>query len=216
MPTLRAPRPTSCKYETNAAFGRRRIPYTSSEILERPKEEPKKSLDPDEDDKLTGDMRELYDRLLPSEESSRRRLQFVEKLKHILHTEFPGNEFNVHVFGSSGNMLYTSESDVDICIQTPMTRLEEMHMLAEALDKHGMERVVCIPGAKVRIVKVWDPELELASDMNVNNTLALENTRMIRTYVNIDERVRKLAMVVKYWTKQRILNDAGKPPKPDN
>lgn len=24
---------------------------------------------------------------------------------------------------------------VDICIQTPMKRLEEMHMLAEALDK---------------------------------------------------------------------------------
>jgi hypothetical protein len=26
-------------------------------------------------------------------------------------------------------------SPVDICIQTPMKRLEEMHMLAEALDK---------------------------------------------------------------------------------
>ena len=72
-----------------------------------------------------------------------------------------------------------------------------------------MEKVVCIPQAKVRIVKVWDPELKLACDMNVNNTLALENTRMIKTYVNIDERVRPLAMIVKHWTKQRILNDAG-------
>jgi DNA polymerase sigma len=72
-----------------------------------------------------------------------------------------------------------------------------------------MEKVVCIPGAKVRIVKVWDPELQLASDMNVNNTLALENTRMIKTYVQIDDRVRPLAMIVKYWTKRRIINDAG-------
>lgn len=73
-----------------------------------------------------------------------------------------------------------------------------------------MERVVCIPQAKVRIVKVWDPVLKLACDMNVNNMLALENTRMIKTYVQIDDRVRPLAMIIKYWTKQRILNDAGK------
>jgi DNA polymerase sigma len=72
-----------------------------------------------------------------------------------------------------------------------------------------MENVVCIPQAKVRIVKVWDPVLKLACDMNVNNTLALENTRLIKTYVQIDERVRQLGMIVKHWTKQRILNDAG-------
>jgi DNA polymerase sigma len=57
-----------------------------------------------------------------------------------------------------------------------------------------MERVVCIPAAKVRIVKVWDPELQLSCDMNVNNVAALENTRMINLYVQIDDRVRPLAM----------------------
>ena len=72
-----------------------------------------------------------------------------------------------------------------------------------------MERVVCVPNAKVPIVKIWDPELRLACDLNVNNTLALENTRMIRTYVEIDKRVRPLAMIIKHWTKMRILNDAG-------
>lgn len=72
-----------------------------------------------------------------------------------------------------------------------------------------MSKVVCVASAKVPIVKVWDPELELACDMNVNNTLALENTRMIKTYVMIDPRVRPLTMIVKHWTKQRILNDAG-------
>lgn len=74
----------------------------------------------------------------------------------------------------------------------------------------GMQKVVCVRSAKVPIVKIWDPELELACDMNVNNTLALENTRMIKTYVQIDERVRPLAMIVKYWTRRRIINDAGK------
>lgn len=73
-----------------------------------------------------------------------------------------------------------------------------------------MEKVICVPSAKVPIVKVWDPEVCLACDMNVNNTLALENTRMIKTYVQIDDRVRPLAMIIKHWTKRRILNDAGR------
>jgi DNA polymerase sigma len=77
-----------------------------------------------------------------------------------------------------------------------------------------MEKVVCVSSAKVPIVKIWDPELNLACDMNVNNTLALENTRMVRTYVSIDDRVRRLAMIVKYWTRRRIINDAGSPPQP--
>lgn len=72
-----------------------------------------------------------------------------------------------------------------------------------------MEKIVCISAAKVPIVKIWDPELELACDMNVNNTVALENTRMVRIYVEADPRVRKLAMIIKYWTRRRIVNDAG-------
>lgn len=69
--------------------------------------------------------------------------------------------------------------------------------------------MVCVSSAKVPIVKIWDPELGLACDMNVNNTLALENTRMVLTYVEIDERVRTLAMIVKHWTRRRTINDAG-------
>lgn len=69
---------------------------------------------------------------------------------------------------------------------------------------------MCVSNAKVPIVKMWDPKLDLACDMNVNNTLALENTRMVKTYIQVDPRVRELAMIIKHWTKQRILNDAGK------
>lgn len=73
----------------------------------------------------------------------------------------------------------------------------------------GMEKIVCRAAAKVPIVKYWDPVLQLHADLNVNNTLALQNTRMIKAYVQLDDRVRPLAKIVKYWTKRRILNDAG-------
>ena len=72
-----------------------------------------------------------------------------------------------------------------------------------------MEKVVCRASAKVPIVKCWDPVLRLAVDLNVNNPLALENTRMIKAYVQLDDRIRPLAKIIKYWTKRRILNDAG-------
>lgn len=72
---------------------------------------PKKYLNPAEEGKLTGDMRELYDRLYPSLGSDERRAKFVKKLGDILNKQWPGNDIKVKVFGSSGNLLCTDESD---------------------------------------------------------------------------------------------------------
>ena len=129
--------PVVCKFETGAEIRKRRIPYIEggNEELGPPKKEPKKTLEPDEHEKLSGDMRELYDRLLPSQESEERRAQLVKKLERILNEEWPGNDIRVNVFGSSGNLLSSSDSDVDICITTPLKRLESMHGIAMLLDK---------------------------------------------------------------------------------
>ena len=111
-PTGRGTYLTGCKYETATALGRRRIQYSvGGEKLERASTMPKKYLDPKEEGKLSGDMRELYDRILPSRESEERRAKFVKKLDFILNSQWPGNNIKVHVFGSSGNMLCTSDSD---------------------------------------------------------------------------------------------------------
>ncbi|PWY91457.1 hypothetical protein BO94DRAFT_462405 [Aspergillus sclerotioniger CBS 115572] len=201
---------SGCKYETAMAFFRRRIPYSlGADLLPEDKEGLKERLEPEEDKRLSADMLEVYDRLLPSAESDDRRRQLVRKLEKLFNDQWPGCNIKVHVFGSSGNKLCSSDSDVDICITTTYKELEHVCLLAEVLARHGMERVVCVSHAKVPIVKIWDPELRLACDMNVNNTMALENTRMVRTYVELDDRVRPLAMIIKHWTKRRILNDAG-------
>ncbi|SMQ48762.1 unnamed protein product [Zymoseptoria tritici ST99CH_3D7] len=203
--------PTLCKYETGDEIRKRRIPYVDGghEELGPPKKEPKKTLEPDEQEKLSGDMRELYDRLLPSEESEENRAKLLVKLERLLNEEWPGNDIRVKVFGSSGNLLSSTDSDVDICIIAPLPQLISMHTLASLLAKNGMEKVVCRAAAKVPIVKCWDPELQLAADLNVNNVQALQNTRMIKTYVELDDRIRPLAKIIKYWTKRRILNDAA-------
>jgi hypothetical protein len=113
--TLRPPaRPflPGCKYESGMAHFRRRIPYAiGADRLESSPTKVKKHLDPSEESRLTGDMRELYDRLLPTKESEEKRKKFVAKLERILNNRWPGNNIEVHVFGSSGNLLFTNDSD---------------------------------------------------------------------------------------------------------
>lgn len=129
--------PVVCKFETGPEFRKRRIPYVDGgeKELGPPKKELKKTLEPDEQSKLSGDMRELYDRLLPSDESEERRVGLVKKLERIMNEEWPGNDIKVSVFGSSGNLLSSSDSDVDICVTTSMAKLESMHSLAMLLHK---------------------------------------------------------------------------------
>lgn len=192
------------------ANAKRRVPYSlGPDKLDADPEVPKPALSPAEDARLTADMGELYNHLLSPPESEDRRKRLVEKLEIILRNQWPGYTITVNVFGSTGNKLGTTDSDVDICITTDCKELEHVCVLAEFLANQGMQRVVCISAAKVPIVKIWDPELRLACDMNVNNPVALENTAMIRAYVDIDERVRPLAMIIKHWTKRRVLNEAG-------
>ncbi|KAJ2160799.1 hypothetical protein GGF46_001987 [Coemansia sp. RSA 552] len=158
---------------------------------------------------LTAQMLHTYEtRLFPSAESIEVKRAFIEKFATILVAEFPDWEVDIHVFGSSVNGLGTSRSDVDICLTTEHRELENIFVLNRVLRKYGM-RTYCVPRARVPIVKIWDPALRIASDINVNNTIALHNTRMLQTFVALDGRVRPFVMAVKHWTKCREINDAA-------
>ncbi|KAF8543257.1 hypothetical protein BDD12DRAFT_874876 [Trichophaea hybrida] len=200
---------TGCLYETLLIDARRRMPYSLG-IDKLAREKPKlENLPQSQEEALTEDIEKEFERLKPSSESEIRRRKFLGKLSRILNEEWPGHDTKVHAFGSTENHLCMDDSDVDVCITTKCKEVESTCKLAAALAKRGMERIVCVPGAKVPIVKIWDPEYKVACDMNVNSTLALDNTRMIKTYVEIDDRVRPLALIIKHWTKQRILNNAA-------
>ncbi len=47
----------------------------------------------------------------------------------------------------------------------------------------------------------------LSCDICINNTLALHNTRLMATYASIDPRVRAFGSIIKYWAKQRRINE---------
>ena len=109
LPPLRG----GCRYQTAMAHTKRRMPYSiGSERLEKLSTlDIKSKLSDDEERKLTKDMRELYDRLLPTSQGEEKRKRLVEKLERLFNAEWPGHDIRVHVFGSSGNLLCTDESD---------------------------------------------------------------------------------------------------------
>lgn len=88
------------------------MPYSiGTDLLEKAIVTPQESLDPKDERKLTHDIRELYNKLIPTPESVKRRAQFIHKLETLLNKQWPGSDIKVNVFGSSGNMLCTNESD---------------------------------------------------------------------------------------------------------
>lgn len=110
MPALRL-NPSACRFMSTQT-SRRRIPYNiGTDLLPREDGKVKASLEPHEEKKLSGDMRELYDRLLPPTDEHDRRKQVVKKLQMMLSEEWPEKNIHVSKFGSSGNLLYTSKSD---------------------------------------------------------------------------------------------------------
>ena len=77
-----------------------------------------------------------------------------------------------------------------------------------------MENVYTVSAAKVPICRFFDPELyfiinvsQLNCDININNLMSLRNTELVKSYVNIDPRVKQLLMLIKHWAKKRRLND---------
>ncbi|MBE3048728.1 hypothetical protein IMZ48_40760, partial [Candidatus Bathyarchaeota archaeon] len=107
------PKSTACPYETAQMNTRRRVPYNiGNEKLERVDPSTlKRRLTEDEERKLTTDMRELYNRLLPTPEVEVKRKRLCEKLERIFNEEWPGHDIRVHPFGSSGNLLCSDDSD---------------------------------------------------------------------------------------------------------
>lgn len=102
-----------CPYETASVKFRRRVPYSvGNERLEKVDPDKIKSrLSEKEERKLSTDMREIYDRLLPSPEDKENREKLVQKLERMFNEEWPGHDIQVHPFGSSGNLLCSDDSD---------------------------------------------------------------------------------------------------------
>lgn len=88
------------------------MPYTiGTDLLPRETNPPIASLDKKEDRNLCSSMERLYDQLLPTGRSETSRKRVADKIGRILQEEWPNKHAEVSIFGSSGNLLFTNESD---------------------------------------------------------------------------------------------------------
>eukprot|EP00894_Picocystis_sp_ML_P002665 jgi/Pico_ML_1/53182/g3780.t1 len=119
----------------------------------------------------------------------------------------------IDIFGSAANSFGVRGSDIDISIDLPIeeddreAKVEVIEKLGEMLQQVGMERVVVLAHARVPLVKYVDPRTGCASDICVNNRVAVANTKMLCDYARIDVRLRQLAFAVKHWAKARQVNE---------
>lgn len=115
VPSLRPlpPRLGGCRFETAIPHSRRRMPYSlGTERLEKVNLDKVKGRLPDEEEKkLEAEMQQLFSRLLPTDEIEVNRQKLVSKLEKLFNDEWPGHSIRVHLFGSSGNLLCSDDSD---------------------------------------------------------------------------------------------------------
>jgi len=150
--------------------------------------------------------------LLPSSKDLERLKKFEQKLLKIVSDEWPMDKLEVHLFGSSVNGLWSNQSDVDLCIFAPYknAKCSNMRNIARLLRKKSlnMENVVPIINTRIPICKFTDTEFKLHCDISCNNRLPIYNSELIRCYMDLDDRVRDIIMIIKKWAQLRDINNS--------
>ena len=161
--------------------------------------------------RLTQQLHELVRGLLPTKEETERKARTVYFLQMMVGNVW--KQAKIDIFGSAANSFGVRGSDIDISVDLPIeeddrdAKVKVIETLGEMLQQVGMEKVVVLAHARVPLVKYVDPRTGCASDICINNRVAVANTKMLCDYARIDSRLRQLAFVVKHWAKARKVNE---------
>ncbi|XP_053395690.1 terminal uridylyltransferase 7-like [Mercenaria mercenaria] len=123
----------------------------------------------------------------------------------------------LRLFGSSMNGFGFHQSDLDICVTfkdkdpEDINFVEHIEAICKSLKTHrGLYAVFPITTAKVPIVKFKHRNSQLEGDISLYNILAMENTRLLHAYANIDQRVQTLGYAIKVFAKVCDIGDASR------
>ncbi|KAL4108988.1 hypothetical protein PRIC1_000695 [Phytophthora ramorum] len=163
--------------------------------------------------KLTIDSMALLEQLEPSAAELGAKRAVRRRVQQLLRQQWP--TCRVLPFGSSESGLGFGGCDVDLGIyfenaQGQFSPQERVELLATACERlSGAFQVEqFVRNARVPVIKLWDPKRQVACDVCVGGVNALLNTALLKYYGQVDPRVRPLVFAVKYWAKQRGINDS--------
>ncbi|KAF9109082.1 hypothetical protein BGX27_008023 [Mortierella sp. AM989] len=151
--------------------------------------------------------------ILPTQDITNLRIQFLERLQQMFNEEYPDEGLVLKPFGSFITGLGSKSSDLDICVVCsscqPFNARYSVQYIARFLIRNNMKDVIAIADAKVPIVKFKDNLTGIACDMNVHYPLGIYNSQLIRSYLDIDERLGRFLFVLKDFAKIHGIVDAS-------
>ena len=175
-------------------------------------------------DHLSARLAERCEELLPTKANLEERAEVLARLQRRLQEKWPGAF--LETYGSTGSGLAFRNADIDIHLgglessaedemdaAAQRSRLvrEVANHLGMCVDAKGNKEFVSIEpvaNARVPICIVRDAKTGVECDLAVGNYLGVQNTQLLRAYVDFDPRAAQLMTLVKYWAKQKHLAKA--------
>lgn len=151
---------------------------------------------------------DFYDFIRPTEEEKALQREVVLKLEQVAKMIWP--DAHIKVFGSVETGLWLPNSDIDAVVftETEGDPRELINTYSEALLRKKipaqLERILT---ARVPIIKMKDRETGIMLDISFNIENGLEGVNVVKSYLSKYPQLKYLITVIKYFLKQRGLND---------
>ncbi|SOV79406.1 nucleotidyltransferase, putative [Plasmodium sp. gorilla clade G3] len=123
----------------------------------------------------------------------------------------PNLKGKIYFIGSCENNIWIKNSDIDCCIvvencEDKNSYLYILKVIKSAINLIYPSLTINIIKASVPIAKIYKEETNIC-DISINNTVAIVNTKFVSSICNIDERVTIINRIIKYWAKQKNINN---------
>ncbi|CAF1111531.1 unnamed protein product [Adineta ricciae] len=160
---------------------------------------------------------QVTERCQPTATDIENRERILKQLQKQFEKDYP--DCNLHAFGSFYNGFGFRQSDLDVCIvfkdqheENTDEVIQVMRKLLRSmrLNADTFENVQPVLHAKVPIIRSKHRRLQIEIDISFHNMLAIENTRLLKTYTKIDPRVSQLGYMIKHLTKSCDIADASR------
>ncbi|KAM4577330.1 poly(A) RNA polymerase GLD2 [Odontesthes bonariensis] len=163
-------------------------------------------------DKLSGQMVALFEACQQQSSDLERKEVCRAQLQQDIQRVYAAGR--LYLTGSSMNGLGCRSSDADLCLVIKAAKRPDPVYVLSQLKKafkslSYVERIRLIR-AKVSILRFREKGSDLEFDLNINNTVGIRNTFLLRSYAYADLRIKPLILVVKKWARHHQINDASK------
>lgn len=139
----------------------------------------------------------------PDEQSMQTIYNLIEKDLASVLSEVFVDSFTIRPTGSrvSGLQLHSSDLDMNIYFEKrPCKARKCTYRVAAALSESVLfDNVVNLSQPRIPIVKCVHKETGLKCDMNFSFLSGVENDQLIKNYLSVDNKLRSVMLVIKYW-----------------